>query len=226
MSRKFVAASSQYLSGTPGLTALPMTLACWFQIAASGTHYVLGGVFNSTTTYMILNYDSASSGAVGAQGIMSSSGGELVNNGTTFSTLNTWAHCAGSFSLSGSNLTVNNYFNGAHKASGTAATGAAVAFNNAQIGAFATPSLYHNGLIAEFGCWNVVLSDAEVAALGAGALPSTVRPNALVGYWPLNGLVSPEPDLSGQAHNMTLHNTPLLAAGPPVALFTPRIRYL
>jgi hypothetical protein len=78
-----------------------------------------------------------------------------------------------------------------------------------------------NGRIADVAIWNVVLTAAEFVALAAGIRPNTVRPASLKGYWPLDGVNSPEPDLSGFGNNGTLTGT-ANAAGPPLAMFTPR----
>lgn len=77
------------------------------------------------------------------------------------------------------------------------------------------------GRMADCGIWNVVLTPTEVSALGKGILPYTIRKSSLVSYHPLDGLQSPEPDLSGNANNGTLTGTAFVV-GPPVMQFTPR----
>jgi hypothetical protein len=79
-----------------------------------------------------------------------------------------------------------------------------------------------NGKMADFTIWNVVLSALEITALANGARPYTIRPSALLCWLPLDGLASPEPDLSGNAKNGTITGTITLAFGPPFAPFTPR----
>jgi hypothetical protein len=79
------------------------------------------------------------------------------------------------------------------------------------------------GNMADTALWNVVLSATEIAALAKGIRPSQVRPAALIGYWPLDGLQSPEPDLSGNRYNGTLTGTALVF-GPPTNLITPKRR--
>lgn len=51
-----------------------------------------------------------------------------------------------------------------------------------------------DGRIAEFAVWDVILTAAEMAALGAGISPLLIRPASLVSYVPLLGGQSPEPD--------------------------------
>jgi hypothetical protein len=58
-------------------------------------------------------------------------------------------------------------------------------------------SFDHLGLIAHPAIWNVALTDEEVAALGAGASPLTIRPWALVFYAPYLGRDSSEIDIVG-----------------------------
>lgn len=75
------------------------------------------------------------------------------------------------------------------------------------------------GLIAETSLWGTILSAGEIAALGAGAKTRSVRPASQVGYWPLYGLASPEPDLSGNKNNGTLTGT-AYTNHPPIDLST------
>ena len=77
------------------------------------------------------------------------------------------------------------------------------------------------GSIAELAVWNAALSAGERGALSGGARSNRVHPEALVGYWPLFGLQSPEPDLSGNGNSGTLNN-PLFATHAPVTQFTPK----
>jgi hypothetical protein len=82
-------------------------------------------------------------------------------------------------------------------------------------------SLFNNGQLADFAIWSVLLTAAEASALAKGARPNTIRSASLVNWWPLGGIQSPEPDLSGNKNNGTLTGT-APAFGPPIAPFTPR----
>jgi hypothetical protein len=75
--------------------------------------------------------------------------------------------------------------------------------------------------LADVAIWNVDLTAFEISALAKGARPNIIRPASLVAWWPLDGLQSPEPDLSRNAKNGTLTGT-AAAFGPPYAPFTPR----
>ena len=75
--------------------------------------------------------------------------------------------------------------------------------------------------LSDFAYWNVTLTPGEAKALASGVRPNTIRPSSLVIWLPIDGLQSPEPDLSGNAYNGTVTATSL-APGPPVTLFTPR----
>jgi hypothetical protein len=64
------------------------------------------------------------------------------------------------------------------------------------------------GYIAEVGVWNDVLSPIERTALAGGVSPASVRRSSLVGYFPLYGAKSPEPDYSGNKDNGVLTGAP------------------
>ena len=76
------------------------------------------------------------------------------------------------------------------------------------------------GNLAEIAMWSVTLTDAEIAALATGVRPNRVRPAAVVGYWPLWGVSSPEPDVSGNGYTLTLVGSPPQANHAPVALLS------
>ena len=136
---------------------------------------------------------------------------------TTIST-NVWSHLAFVIPASGKG---EGYINAVLDAQCTiAGTGittisASTCFGGDNHGAFFA------GRLADAAIWNVNLLLPELKALANGARPWTIRPGNLVGYWPLDGLQSPEPDLTGNKNNGTLTGT-AAASGPPYAVFTPR----
>jgi hypothetical protein len=77
-----------------------------------------------------------------------------------------------------------------------------------------TDSQFFNGMIAEACVWSVGLTDDEILMLANGAHPWAIHPLNIVGYWPVWGTVSPEPDWSGANNHMTLVGA-LAADHPP-----------
>jgi hypothetical protein len=93
---------------------------------------------------------------------------------------------------------------------------------NTQIGTVQA-ALKWNGLLADAAIWtNTVLTQLEINALAAGIRPARIRPKSLVYWVPVEGLASPEPDISGFANNGIVTGTPARALGPPFAPITPR----
>ncbi len=83
-----------------------------------------------------------------------------------------------------------------------------------------TTQNFWSGDIGEIGVWNATLSLLEWKALYQGRRAYTVRAASLVRYIPMFGVQSPEPDLSGQLHALTLTGTALATTGPPINYFT------
>jgi len=88
------------------------------------------------------------------------------------------------------------------------------------IGAIVTgsPIGYYVGDMAECGIWDVALTPDEVASLARGVSALSIRPQNLVGYWPIIGKSSPEIDLVGGV-GATLVNGPITA--PHCRIFYP-----
>lgn len=61
-----------------------------------------------------------------------------------------------------------------------------------------------DGQLSEFAIWNIDITSAGFAQLGAGVSPLLVRPDSLVFYMPLIGQYSPEKDyISGKSGTIT-----------------------
>jgi hypothetical protein len=140
--------------------------------------------------------------------------GNYVTTANNTLSLNTWTHVG----ITYDGASAKAYINGALSNTGSIAL--AITGEPMFLGAVGSPATsFFNGRLADCGGWNVVLTAAEFAALANGARPYQIRSD--IGYWPLDGLQSPEPDLSGNANNGTLTGTTLVA-GPPMMMFTPR----
>jgi len=147
-----------------------------------------------------------------------SAGAEFIHSIST----GTWNHIAGVCNSSGNWFL---YLNGTSV--GTQVNNPQTPFSNTSrftIGAWdgnGTIGRWFNGKVADVAVWNVALTQLEITALSRGARPWMIREPALQGWWPLDAIASPEPDLSGNANNATLTGT-AAAFGAPTALFTPR----
>ncbi len=191
MSRLFDDASNEYLlNNTAILSAIPITMACWFNSNDDALAQVLMSIADNASDLhsFYLRLDGAAGGdpinaavAGGGDGLASSSSG--------FST-NTWHHACGVFT---SNTSRAIYLDGGNK--GTDATDITPAgLDRFGIGVLVRQNLfgYFSGMIAEAAIWNAALTDAEAASLAAGFSPKLIRPQSLVAYWPLvRGLNDP-----------------------------------
>jgi hypothetical protein len=218
MARSFASASSQYLeAATAVVTGYPFTLSCWFWSNDTTGAYNLLNVFNNTTTGQAFQLLAA--GTVAAKPVRFLAGLQAADSTTAY-TANVWNHaCAVGTSATSRAV----YLNGGSK--GTSVTSAtATGLNVTTIGRRSTsaPGQYLNGRMAECAVWNAALNDQEAAALAAGVRPIDVRPLSLVGYWPIWGLSSPEPDLTPNNHQMVVNAAPPQANHPPVHLFSRR----
>lgn len=213
MARNF-SGSGQYLgySGV-AVTAAPLTMACWFNAAAIGSTMLSLGNSAGGSDFEILL------GASGAVNARCSPGAAAATS--TQATANVWYHAAGVFASSTSRTA---YLNGGGAGSNST-SGTPSGLNQTGIGQLwiNSHSNLFQGKIAEAAVWNAALAAAEIAALAAGALPRHVRPQNLVAYWPLFGLLSPEPDLSGNGQSLTVTGA-TAANHAPVTLFTRKAR--
>jgi hypothetical protein len=212
MARKYSSSTDfvQAIISNLGSATSPYTLAGWFNDAGTGAAYgsliipqAGPGIWpknNQTMSY----YDS---------------GGHLDPAPTGFVN-NTWNHAAQVGDGSASQGYLNGATNGATFGTGTLAplTTASITWTTG------TDTANDNlvGSTADIAIWQAALTASEIKALSLGARPNTIRSTALLLWWPLDGLQSPEPDLSGNAHNGTVNGAAAPAFGPPIAPFTPR----
>lgn len=117
--------------------------------------------------------------------------------------VNTWHHGCAVFAAANSRTV---YIDGGSAATETTSITPGSAPTSIAVGRFQSnaPSGYFSGRLAEVGVWSVGLNASEVAALARGISPRRVRPESLVGYWPIWGLHSPEIDLLGGVRPMTV----------------------
>ena len=197
MAYDFVAASSQYLvtSSTP-VTSTPLTMACWAVKDIGGATRTLISLGNSASATIRFNLASSDAALVVAVATDPSIGGTSQTGtpatGTSF-------HAAGVFSSSVFRLAYANGVAGTANTNNVTPTG----IDRIGIGARVRSGidLYHDGLIAEVGIWDVALTAAEIASLAAGVTCDKVRPQSLKFYAPLIR------DLQDVRDGLTITNT-------------------
>ena len=210
MAYLFATASSQWLSNTsPVLTAVPITMACWFQRVSTGAAHGLMslqsgvGVGDNRFTLAVLATDKLNAVA------RSTSSGAAA--GATTITSNVWHHGAGTFtSATARAVFLNGVSDGTNTTSITPA-----APTNTEIGRFGSGGNFWDGHIAEAAMWSAILDAGEIAALAKGFSPLLIRPQSLEAYWPLIGRNSPAHDSLG-GFPLTLNAAPVASAHPRV----------
>lgn len=205
----------------PNTTA---TVQCWLWITSLPSGYA--GIVSMSDAggnhYAHLYLESSGQLAIYLNNNWGSGSSDTLAGGPTLST-GQWYHLLYTVTASG---TCQFYLNGATHGSFSAGASLGAVAKDFIAGQDAhTANRFTAGRFADVAIWNVVLTASEVAALSQGERPWNIRPSTLVLVSPLDGLQSPEPDLSGSALNGALTGT-TSAAGPPLMLFTPRIPFI
>lgn len=200
MARLFDDASSQYLeNGTAVLTAVPLTMACWFNSNDDTITQALMAI-GATTGLDRFQLDISGSTAgdpVRASATSASVTNAIASSSTGYSA-NTWQHACGVFASATSRAA---YISGGSKGTDTTSVTPSFSTNATTIGTrylTAVRGAFMSGIVAEAAIWNVALTDAEVAVLATGISPLAVRPASLRFYAPLWGNYSPEIDVIGR----------------------------
>lgn len=207
--------TTQYLSNANAvLTATPLTMACFCYPTQNTASQVLmsigvSGSGDNRFTMLI-------AGAVGGDPIRATSRTTSAVNAdtTTGYSINTWQHACAVFA---SATDRRAYLNGGGEGTNTVSN-VPTGLNNTLLAASqgAAVANFAATRLAEVGVWNVALNTSEIAALAKGVSPLRIRPNALVAYWPLFGVGSPEPDYSNGGFHLTLNAAPTQIDHAPV----------
>lgn len=219
MARDFVAGSTQYLRGssTP-ITAYPFTMACWFQVADVTNAYCLMGIFDDASANNRWYLEVA--GNIANDPFRATTKQTTTTAATANGvTANTWHHGCGVYS--GTNLR-EAWLNGT-KGTDDLGSQTPTGVDRVSVGIGDSSSQFQalSGKVAHAAIWSVVLSASEIGALAAGLNPLRVRPESLVGYWPIWGLHSPEIDLSSGGRLLTLGNAPTRSTTDAPVLWKP-----
>ncbi len=180
MARLLDDASTEYFeNASDPIGSYPCTMAAWVYPDATGINHVAVGITDNSATNVIQLLWVNSSDQPVAQ---SRNGGTAVSavSGQTL-TINTWAHICAVFT---GDADRDIYVNGGNVVNdtGNETWGGSSNVTNFGRRVRATQDRYWSGRLAEIGIWNVALTAANVASLGAGFIPLMVRPDALVTY--------------------------------------------
>jgi len=166
------------------VTAVPLTMACWFnpdllQDAALCAVESVSTVAGNSSWFALF---AGLTGVVAASTVQNGMQSTAITTATY--TTGSWNHCCGVFSATNSRTI---YLNGSNAVTNTT-NRIPTATPETVIGARRVVSAlgsYFNGKIAEFGIWNAALTAQEVASLAKGMTCDKIRPQSLVFYVPL-----------------------------------------
>lgn len=215
MSRNFDAVDDKLEVSAAAVTAYPLTMACWFRSGSATADQCLMSIWDAGGS-PVARWNLIASGATAGDPIIAQAqaGGSSRNaNTTTGYSTNTWHHACGRFTSATSR---DVYIDGGSKGSNTTSN-TPTGLDTTGIGT-REGGLFMNGRIAEAGIWNVSLTEGEINALAKGVSPLRIRPSALVAYWPLYGVASPENNHVGASFHLTVTGA-TQSFHPPVASF-------
>lgn len=213
-------------SAVSAITAQPCAIAFWMQPVASSSNGMILGPSDGTNNNRLLFQRLTNADPINARAV-TFAGGSGSGKATTGLNvvIGQWGNWCGLFPSSASRTI---FFNGTDKQTDSTGLGALATLTTFWLAAAGNGAASsQRGIFAEVAMWNAVLTDAEVALLGASKYaPSLVRPANLVAYWKLDGSGSTELDSAGN-NNMTITGTVPSVPGPPGIIYSltgPRIR--
>ena len=201
MSRDFDSASAGKLELAEAIiTARPFSFACWFRKeGTSGAQGTLISINDGTANNFFRLHWTATTLFLALQ---SEAGGSNSATGTTAIQPDTWYHGAG---VGEEGVSDRVYLNGVQEGT-QGVVKVPAGLSTTDIGVRNSASHPMNGLIAEVGIWNAVLTLDEIKALAAGEVPARVRPGSLKLYLPIWGIpvAGPEVDHFGNGKSFTV----------------------
>lgn len=221
MARRFVRTSSQQLNlGSSPVSGPPLTLA----IRAKATSFTANPYYFTLAEAAASRWFSISVGLSGSNGLIRAIQSDntttaIAEHGTAAATGN-WLHCVAVFAGTGSR-SIN--YNNLTKVTETTVVGS-ITPGLLTIGAYRDGSFgssnWADGDLAEAAVWDVALTDDEQAAYMRGVSPLLIRPQSLLGYWPLIDGSAPDLDRWRNRYDLTPVNTPTMGEHPP-GLYSP-----
>lgn len=206
MSRYFDGSGDHLTVASAVVSATPLTMAVWCRRTVTGSTHALMSACSPTSGDNQFRLRVSSSNALVADTVVS---GATGSSGIAIPDTTSWHHCLGVWR---SSTDRQAYVNGTGDTVGTTSKTMG-SISSLRIGAASEGWYVLTGYLAHPACWNVALTDGEIAALAAGASPLSIRPGALVAYWPFLGRDSPEIDVVGR-YDLTVTNAAANAEEP------------
>lgn len=224
MARSFNGSTDEIQANTVGAAITQLSVACWAYPTSFSNAYLTA--VNKTDASVSLNGNFflavKNTGRIVSE-CRTNSGFFATDNqaGLLYTvSLNQWQHIG--FAMT--NAGFGQFYNGLLDYSTAGDNFSGTQRSTIELGYFPpTPTISFIGALADIAVWNCGLSGGEFSGLAGGMRPDQLRQDKLVGWWPLDGIQSTEPDLSGKGNNGTLTGT-AVAVGPPVNLFTQSMR--
>ena len=208
-------------SGTGPISGYPFTMVAWFKPPEEYKDWQ-GFVLSDGTQTNRFGIGPANYGRWGiynaiAEARTSGSFSENYSN----SSPNDWAHAACVFNFASGagarTLYVNGSGNSYSNGTGNTATIADADIIGIGYGPTSGNNRLYKGGVAECAIYTAALSTAEIDALAAGYSPLFIRPDALLGYWPLGGISYPTDYADvAQGNDLTATGAPAIVDHPPI----------
>lgn len=197
MARDFNGATDTAVVASSPLTAVPITLACWFNNDTLSGNDAYVELDDNSTNNVFLLYTAGST-----LNAFVSSPGTNQASATGVVSASTWTHGCAVFSANNARACYRDGANKGTDANANTPTG----ISRVRIGSQPAAN-FADARIAEVGIWSAALDDSEVAALAKGISPLLIRPTSLVAYFPLLGNDSPEIDKWRNSLSLSLTGT-------------------
>lgn len=179
--------TTSYVEATSGVvTAVPLTMSCWFNLDNATANQTLMSVSASGATSARFAMIAAGAAVNDPLRAAVQAGGTVVNAEAGTFLADTWHHgCAVFTSATSRTIYLDHATSGTNTTNITPNAALINRTNLASQWGSGARGVTANGEIMEAAIWNVALEDAEIKALAQGFKPTQIRPNALVFYAPI-----------------------------------------
>lgn len=210
--------NNQWLSCNSPVTSSPFTVCAWFRTSFTNERRIIVSIADSGSGDNLHAMRTDTDGSLQYRR-QAGATQRIVDTTTAPIVPDTWFHGCFVYEASGNGYV---YVNGGGRSAG--ATASPTSIDRLGIGANAdsSPSDYFGGDIGPVSVWNVVLTDAEVAAHAQGVSSWKVRPQALVFD---TRLLGPPRDLVGSIP-FTNNGGAIAGGHPPITYFVRSLRIL